>query len=237
VGANLTRALLQGTSLYEAQLQGTYFDGTELQGADLSRANVADAEFGSVFVFRASIENTDLSTSIITYVYADRVAETGAGGEAEPFGRSQVDSWIAAATEFRVRENRAGIAARFDRLNLDFQKPDLDARDHKTWWDLIDADKMRDPDGAKHRQRLATVLANLACQPEDAPYGARGLIHRGSDRLAELRDKFAHFRARLEEGRTTLEKCPGVAGFTADDWHQLDAIIPNDGPPDDHSDH
>jgi hypothetical protein len=83
---------------------------------------------------------------------------------------------------------------------------------------------VQDPTGAQYRQRLATFLGNLACGSEDAPYIARGLIT--SFRLAVSGDGYEVVRTRMEEGRKTPEKCPGVVGFTEDDWHRLEKIKP-----------
>jgi hypothetical protein len=44
--------------------------------------------------------------------------------------------------------------------------------------------------------------------------------------LAALGDELSNVRARLEEGRKTPEKCPGIAGFTDEDWRRLEAIKP-----------
>ena len=84
-------------------------------------------------------------------------------------------------------------------------------------------DRCLDPVGANHRQRLAGLLGPLACAPEGAPYVARNLVGNPavydlSGRLASLGDQLDGVRARMKEGREKPEKCPGVAGFTEDDW-------------------
>jgi hypothetical protein len=80
-----------------------------------------------------------------------------------------------------------------------------------------------DPDGAQHRRRLATMLGDLSCGADGAPYVARALVRL---RLAALGDQLDGVRDRIKVGRNDPEKCPGVSGFTESEWRQLDAIKP-----------
>jgi hypothetical protein len=41
--------------------------------------------------------------------------------------------------------------------------------------------------------------------------------------LTDLADQLEGVRSRMEEGRKTPEKCPGVVGFTEQDWRVLHA--------------
>ncbi len=85
-----------------------------------------------------------------------------------------------------------------------------------------------DPDGARHRRRLATILGDLACAPHGAPYVARGLVETSDSDfprgLARLGEQFDAVRERLKAGREKPETCKGVVGFTEEDWRKLDAI-------------
>ena len=141
--------------------------------------------------------------------------------------QADVDAWIAGATQFAPRNDKDEIVKRFSRLKKDFQTADQDKSNSAKWKTLEDPNLFsHDP---QRRQRLAKAFGDLACDRAGAPYIALGLIRQGniaSYGLAALGDQFATFRARLEEGRKSPENCPGIAGFTEGDWHQLEAIEP-----------
>jgi hypothetical protein len=110
-------------------------------------------------------------------------------------------------------------------LKPDFQTAQQDAADRSDWSGFGEAFHEGDPDGAKYRHRLAVVLGDLACEVDSAPQVARGLLHQ-YDRFSGLGDELDAVRNRMNEGRQNPERCPGVAGFTEDDWHRLGAIEP-----------
>jgi hypothetical protein len=89
---------------------------------------------------------------------------------------------------------------------------------------LAEASRALDPDGVQYRRRLANRLGDLACVVDGAPYVARGLVRNGG--LVGLGDQLDGVRKRMREGRDKPDICPGVAGFTEEDWRQLEAIIP-----------
>ena len=227
-GAQLSHAQLQGAKLEGAQLQGAGLRQAELQGADLSGAALTDSGFDETFVFRTDIADADLTTAAVRSVYAEQVKVSArSGSPPEPLTPADVEAWITVATQFASEENKAAIAELFARLKPDFREGVQEA----TWSGMQEASFALDPDGAQHRQRLAKLFGDLACDVEGA-YVARGLFE--SHRLTALRDQLGAFRTRLEEGRKTSEKCPGVAGFTEDDWRRLDAIKPTKAEPTNH---
>ena len=75
-----------------------------------------------------------------------------------------------------MTEDKARIAERFARLKLDFQTHEADAADQAKWSELEKQSLALDPDGAQHRRRLATILGDLACKDDGAPYVARALF-------------------------------------------------------------
>jgi hypothetical protein len=151
--------------------------------------------------------------------------------------QSDVDMWIAAATESVLEEDKAEIVERFARLKRDFQTFDQAAPDQPAWSGLAEASLVVDPDGVQYRRRLASQLGTLVCDRDAAPYLAHGLVSPlrsagsglilGEGRLAALGDQLEGVRKRMKAGRAKTEACPGVAGLTEDDWRQLDEIKPN----------
>ena len=226
-GADLTFAQLQGANFLAAELHGADFTFAQLQGADLSGADLSDSVFAKTFVFRAKIETAGLTMAAIKSVHSDQV-RLGDQGKIEQLTPLEVATWIGAATQTSLEKDRARVAARFDRLKP-LQTGEQDLRDEKTWKELVESGKVEDPAGAHHRYRLATILGDLACRGEGAPYVARALTRPnfvGKIRLAVLGDQLDAVRARMEAGRKSPEKCPGVAGFAEEDWRWLEEIKP-----------
>lgn len=234
-GADLIDAQLQGANLGAAELQGADLSGAQLQGANLGSAEMADSTLDAAFVFRTNIADADLSTAFIRSVRVDPV-KIGELRSIQPLRPADVDGWIADATQFaheadnaRIgvahEADKARIGARFARLKPDFHDDDQEP----TWPGIEEASRALDSEGAHHRQRLVVLLGDLACGRGGAPEVARALIRPhwpSSLILPALGEQLALVRDRMEEGRKTPEKCPGVAGFTEYDWRALEAINP-----------
>jgi uncharacterized protein YjbI with pentapeptide repeats len=220
-GANLFNTQLQGADLTAAQLQGADLTGAQLQGADLSQGQLQDAQLNGTFVWRTNVAAADLSTVSIGSV------------QIKPLSQSDINGWVADATRFASTETRGKIDQRFARLKPDFQAADQDGSDRQRWKSLEDLDQARDPRSANHRQRLVILLGDLACGAVAAPYIARQLIGTGlpdlvtPSRLPDLGDQLERVRKRMKDGREKPESCPGVAGFTEEDWRALEALRPN----------
>ena len=220
---------MQGTDLTNADLLGADLSNAQLQGANLSQAYLAYTEFNETFVFRTIIDHENLAAALIQNVHANQVREDDRG-EINSLSPADVNSWIAAAAQFSAEKGKEAIRKRFGRLNLD---PPLataqDAADMAKWSKLTEQSLTSDPDGARHRGWLAAFLGNLACEEDDAPYVAYGLVKNG--RLAALGDQKEGVRTRLKAGREKPNACKGVAGFTEEDWRALDAIKPTAAAP------
>jgi uncharacterized protein YjbI with pentapeptide repeats len=228
-GADLLGAELQGADLSGAQLQGADLLSAQLQGADLRRGAMEDSEFRDPLVFRTDTTGASLAMTPIRSVQAERVRPRATDDTSPvPLTPLDVDGWLEAATEFAREVDKADIAKRFDRLKPDFQQDEQDKSHQAKWTELENQSLTRDPGGVIYRRRLADRLGELACDPDGAPYVARGLV--GDilfGRLAALGDQLEGVRERLKTGREKPDTCKGVAGFTDKDWRILDAIKPN----------
>lgn len=122
--------------------------------------------------------------------------------------------------EFATENDKEEIRKRFDRLKPGFQENPQTP----TWAGIEEASLALDPDGTQHRRRAADRLGAIACGSDTAPYVTQGLIRNG--RLAALRDRVAVARTRMEEGRGSPKKCPGVAGLSEENWRWLEEIKP-----------
>ena len=75
-------------------------------------------------------------------------------------------------------------------------------------------------------------IAELACTGASyryssvqlAPYVARGLMRNGI--LAAEEVDLPTIAARMRSGREKIANCPGVEGFTDQDWAELDKLSP-----------
>jgi Pentapeptide repeats (8 copies) len=231
-GANLLLTQLQGADLPDAQLQGTNLGRAQLQGANLRGADMSDSDLNEAFVFRTDVGDADLATADVSSVHVDEVqAGEMLSSPPEPLAPVDVEAWIAVGTEFAPGVEKDEIVKRFDRLKPDFHEE----TDKPKWSGLEEASRSLDPDGVKHRQRLADRLGELACDPDGAPYVARGLVGmpelNRTGRLPALGDQLESVRKRMKDGRKKPDTCKGVAGFTEDDWRRLDAIKPAEAAP------
>ena len=221
---------MQGAVLLGAHMQGADLHNAQLQGADLHGADLSDSKLEKTFVFRADIGGTNLATAAIRDVLDDKV-KPGENSGTGPLSQPDVDAWIALATQFAA--DKRSIVERFARLKPGFQ---VDAR-VPTWPGMQEASFALDPDRAIYRGRLTDRLGDLACDADGAPDVARGLIgrpdidQRFGGRLAALGDQLDVVRNRMREARKNAEKCPGVAGFTGEDWRRLDALKGDTTPP------
>jgi hypothetical protein len=230
-GADVRGAQLQGARLTGANLRGADFRDAQVQGADLSHADLVDSAFDGTWVFRTNIADANLVAAAVGPVYADQVTIDDNTRSIVPLTPPVLDSWVAAATQFAIAASKDDIAKRFDRLNSNFR----DNPDEVKWSGMREASLALDPEGADHRRSLAKFLGDLACEPADAPYVARRFVPQGQGsgfRVGALGDQFIAFRTRLEDGRRAPEKCPGIVGFTEDDWDLLDAYKVETAPAD-----
>ena len=223
-GAFLLEAWLQGADLQKANLRGVNFVRARLQGADLSAADLYDSRFNATLVFRTNTANTLLLSVSIASVRANQIKLDDAGA-VQPLAQADIDAWIATATQFAAEKDKVEIKNRFNRLKLDFQTAEQDAADEAKWSELTKQSLAADPDSSRSRERLTTLLGDLACGSDGEPYVARGLISNGGTdgaiRLCSRRQQLTAIRDRMEEGHKTPNKCPGVAGFTDRDWLAL----------------
>lgn len=186
-GANLEGADLQGAAIIGAQLQGANLDWVhlqdaklylvQLQGVDFGGTEMADSEFDETFMFRAHATASNLLTSVVRSVRPDRTKLSAKDlRSSEVLTAADVDQWKAASTKFANEDYEASIAERFARLEPDFQTAEEDAVDVAKWREWEKQSVALDPDGSKHRRRLATILSDLACEADGAPYVARALV-------------------------------------------------------------
>jgi hypothetical protein len=191
-GANLRETQLQGADLSSAQLQGADLSGAQLQGANLTGAETTDSEFNETFVFRTDRTDVDLTMSAIRWVQAGEVQSPRQfsmftreilalsrvfhihGGQrfygGVRFTPADIDKWKAAATKFVDDTDKEDINKRFERLSPNFKTAEEDSADQEEWRELEKQSTKDDPDGAKHRRRLAAILGDLACDLHGAPY-------------------------------------------------------------------
>jgi hypothetical protein len=142
-----------------------------------------------------------------------------------------VANWLAASIKFAPEANKPLIQKKFIRLKFDFQTIEQDSSDDKRWRNLAEASNSPDPSSAAYRAWLARVMGDWVCAPEGAPFVAEGLTFNQRDRLAALGEQLEAVRARMEAARESPEKCPGVTGFTDNDWKNLDSIKPTGSTP------
>ena len=79
------------------------------------------------------------------------------------------------------------------------------------------------PQGEEMKRRRGAFLADLACSSGSAPYVARGLLR--NQRVNSTGGQL--FADRLHKGKSDPTACPGVNGFTEEDWAELSKLVLN----------
>lgn len=222
-GANLSSALMQGANLEAALIQGADFGGAQLQGANFTFAQMQGALLDGAHVYRATLDRTGSVYAVFDGLRTDRTQRLRRLSVVpEAFDDSAIEMWRAEAIAHVSAEGRReAIAARFDRLTEGAMSLAQDAELARPWRELEEDSRRDDPDRAKHNAARAKILGYFACEGgSGSPYVAQRMIAQSG----VSGDRLETFRNRLREGRINPEKCPGVIGFTEDDWRALDNV-------------
>jgi uncharacterized protein YjbI with pentapeptide repeats len=206
-GAWLRAAQLQGAWLREAQLQGASLSDAQLQGAWLSGAQLHGASLRGVQVWRA---RGWFRTNLVDVARIDP--------DTMPW-KTTFAAWRDAILETIPPGTYSGALRRLSTLDPAAGKEPEDVIEAQFWNDALSAPAQ----GEEREQQLAAFLADLGCQGDAAPYVARGLIKNG--RLQSIGLQVAAVADRLRKGKSDPLACPGVKGFTDDDWTKLDQLV------------
>ena len=219
-GASLRHAHFEGASLEKAQLQGVLLDGAQLRNGELINANVFRTQLVDVDLDSAKIDNPDYAKTVLPPL-ENVVKLTDA----------LVDKWIKTAIEHvrdedveHADERKKQTEQRLNRLLVGGATTEEDARGRNFWNEAAENSRKLETEFPK---RLAQQLGDLVCSANGAPYVARALLsnlrlratgqnfHAIADRMKKARGEPAR-----QEG-PDLSACPGVKGFTEEDWRRL----------------
>jgi uncharacterized protein YjbI with pentapeptide repeats len=222
-GAFLLGAQLQGASLDEAQLQGAVLDGAQLQGASLWSAELQGASLDEAQLQGASLDGARVWRARggfrMSLVDVAEIDTDTMPWETE----STFAAWRDARLQTIPKERWQAVSNRLSALG---EEP-KDVLKAQFWKDALSAL----PQGEEREKQLATLLADLGCSVNDdavavkyaAPHVARGLIANG--RLRSTGPQIAPVADRFRKGKSDSSACPGVRGFTDDDWAKLDQLV------------
>jgi uncharacterized protein YjbI with pentapeptide repeats len=210
-GASLNDARLQGASLQSAQLQGASLVSAELQGASLEWAQLQGASLRNAKTWRASARLTlDLELTDLQDIEVNTL-------QLEQYGTfAEWRDAIAASIPAGARRDLLidSLAA----LGPAAEKEPEGVLDPNFW----EKARSSQPQGGERKRRLAAFLTDLACSADSAPYVARGLLR--NQQVNATGAQFASVVDRLRKGKSDLTACPGVNGFTDEDWAYFDQI-------------
>jgi uncharacterized protein YjbI with pentapeptide repeats len=236
-GANLKRAVLQGARLVGAQLQGADLSEAKLHGVDLSKANLrganlSEAELQGANLSEADLEGASLSRARIWRVRAGRARHTiiSSVPNTNLTDLDKVDTnekpWLDVGKRTQSfmewRSNIINTAPERQRDEVETRlaalDPEKEPRDAiaKNFW------TRSTPISEEENKKLATFLADLACSSSGAPFVARGLLQ--NRRVSAAEPQIASVADRLLKGKSDLTACPGIRGFTREDWTKLDEL-------------
>lgn len=209
-GVSLNTAQLQGASLEYANLQGANLDGAQLQGASLFSAKLQGASLVGTSVWRAygdaptmelvDVDNLELDKTpwpdnTTFAIWRDNILE-----------------------EIPIGEKRDSAMRRLSALDPPPDKEPKNVLNAAFWKQVLPVQSR----GQERERRLAVFLADLACSPDSPPYIARGLLWNG--RFKATGSQVTIVEDRLQKGKSDQSACPGVKGFTDEDWASLDKL-------------
>lgn len=237
-GASFTRAKLQGASFLSAnaqaasfdwsdlhcvsfertQLQGAWLSSAHLQGAYLEEANMIAANLGSASVWRAR-GDPDVSLSV-----AFQIDSSSEPWKQPGYPQSSFQAWRdALLNDIPSGMRHDALVECISVLGATVRKPS-NLISPKLWTNLMTEYKTgRTQNGHERVPEFVTTLGDLACADDAPPYVARGLIERASGSGAYS----SIFGDRLRKGKTDLPACPGVRGFSNEDWARLNNFAPH----------
>ena len=221
-GANLSQAQLQGAVLGAAHMQGADLSGAQLQGADLSGAGLQGANLLAAGLQDASLEGAFLWRA---RGRPDRAVVARYDGDTRPWDEmleiSSLATWRDSILE-RIDEGGLRDAAMTRLSSLDApQDAPADLTPVELWTKPSPGPAAQD----ERERHFSASLADLACSSDAAPYVARALI--GSGRIASAGAHIAIIADRLWTGKSDPSACPGVAGFTDEDWINVAELCSN----------
>lgn len=211
-GASLKGASLQGASLQRASLQGASLDGARLQGASLEDARLQGASLDGTFLWRAyGAPDADHLENVWVREPQPHSLKT------EQLFELKKEAVFGVETKDAIQR----IQERFAPLSWP-EKYLQDSLPHKYWTDLVATTRESD-----YQWALASFLLGLACDAENAPYVAQGLIwpteFDGPGRLDDLGPPHLRPVAKLllaaAEGKTN--DCLGAKGLNTKSIAQL----------------
>ena len=192
--------------LFEAQLQGASLDHAELQGASLDYARVwrvhGSPKLDLTYLESLDCKKTPWEEEKSRGISPQSPARTYQDWREIILSRIPDDFWKHLA------------AVRLSPLDPDKKLSSFDPE--QKFWNETQCPRQQGPDAKQY----AEYLVALACSAEAAPHVARGLIWISGriDRKIETVD-------RLRKGKADAKVCPGVKGFTEEDWAQLDQLV------------
>jgi uncharacterized protein YjbI with pentapeptide repeats len=233
-GASLTNVKLTAASLFGAQMQGANLEGadlsfatfltTQLQGANLQNATLENATFNMAGLYRAFIRPDDQNSTIFIRVNArptyPKLRQPGAAERNDPNLPQKIDTIGFKTLVVRAQERilsddiRQAVVARLQVLD-----PAKKAEEGQLVSDqLINSDKAADE---KVRAERVEAFNKLMCEPDGAPYVARGFIYNGRivgvNNWSEGADNPALRAIAMLRGK----ECAGAVGLDGNDFRQL----------------
>jgi uncharacterized protein YjbI with pentapeptide repeats len=217
-GANLLSASLQGINLPYARLRGANLANAELQGAAIPSVDFQGASFRNAKVWRIGrLQSGDFGglprVDLVDFQECDPYTEPWSHTDAHSFAEWR-DLIV---KQIPVGGNRDLAKARLSKLDPN-REAGLINRE-------ICVSNHIPPKDEGTIKDLATFLVDLACSSYSAPYVARGIIQQMEyGRDWDAAEQFTIAAEMLRKGKSDPTACPGVNGFTNDDWARLDLL-------------
>jgi uncharacterized protein YjbI with pentapeptide repeats len=228
--ADLADAELQGADLATAALQGADLASAQLQGADLSDAELQGTGFGKARVWRVNGGERTSHSVIASLPHLGLTDFQGCDPDTKPWSdrgegpRSFAEWRDLILKEIPIGDVRDAAKKRLSVLDP-MQKTTRTVVSRGFW--LWKAEPSKDE---KAGEKLTTVLGDLACSGPDIALGLLAKIMSSqivfrNGRTSFTASEVTTIAERLRKGKSDPTACPGVNGFTNQDWSRLDELV------------
>ena len=224
--AHLDNAELQGADLHEAKLEAAWLDNSNFQGANLEEVDLQGANLAAVDFRGASLEGAKVwrvrgwavvegGTNVPKLEFT-RLAEVDFD-EAPWRSRSTFAEWHQQILTQLPSENRCYDTSF---TTLDPAAAGANEIIENVFRDAIHTSQTH---ADEVEQQYADFIGDLACSPALQPYVARGLIANG--RFEATGNHIQSIVKKMRKAMTAPQECPGVRGFTDEDWEHLTRLL------------
>ena len=225
--ANLTEAQMQGSSLEEADLSGSKLDRASMHGANIEGVILSRSSLNRTYLLRNPTPSPITSGAFVQGIRYGMIEHVVVDDEELPLSPQTIDTWVKSTLKLCTDREAGDMPGdRFDLLLSDDRE--LDLKSSMYWSEAQSQTKRLYENETSYKTALAEEFIRIACDMDvrsrnGRPYVARSVLRRFGDLdnvgMNTVRD-------RMLSAKKDYSSCPGVEGFTEEDWKKLEIVRP-----------